>query len=171
MTTVDKYLELADRPNTQRTYAATVRHYELEWRGLLPATPESVAQYLAHYAGSQSVSTLQVRLAGLARWHQDHGFLDPTKAPLVRQVLKGIRSAHNAPPRQARPVEFDVLQRVSDWLSAEIDASQGHPDAQAVRLRRLRDQAMLRLGFWRGFRSTSSVRCNSSTSGWSRAWG
>jgi integrase len=153
VTTVDKYLELADRPNTQRTYAATVRHYELEWRGLLPATPESVAQYLAHYAGSQSVSTLQVRLAGLARWHQDHGFLDPTKAPLVRQVLKGIRSAHNAPPRQARPVEFDVLQRVSDWLSAEIDASQGHPDAQAVRLRRLRDQAMLRLGFWRGFRS------------------
>lgn len=152
MTSVDKYIGLADRANTRRSYAASIRHFELEWRGLLPATPESVAQYLAHYASSQSISTLQVRLAGLARWHQDHGFLDPTKAPLVRQVLKGIRAAHNAPQRQARPVEFDVLQRVSDWLAAQIASAEGQPSSAEL-LRRLRDQAMLRLGFWRGFRS------------------
>jgi integrase len=153
MPTVDDYIELADRPNTKRAYAASVRHFELEWRGLLPATPDTVAQYLAHYAASQSINTLQVKLAGLARWHVDHGFADPTKTPLVRQVLKGIRAAHNAPTRQARPVEFDVLKRVSDWLANEIAESQVDENRRARLLRRCRDQAMLRLGFWRGFRS------------------
>jgi integrase len=153
VSSVDKYLDLAERPNTQRAYAATVRHFELEWRGLLPATPESIAQYLAHYAGTQAVSTLEARLAGLARWHQDHGFMDPTKATMVRQVLKGIRAAHNAPKKQARPVAFDVLKRVSDWLEYEIERARGSDDLRPVLLRRTRDQAILRLGFWRGFRS------------------
>ncbi len=158
MSSVDKYLELADRPNTKRAYAASVRHFELEWRGLLPATPEAVAQYLAHYATSQSINTLQVKLAGLARWHVDHGFADPTKTPLVRQVLKGIRAAHNAPTRQARPVAFDVLRRVSGWLANEIAEAQVDEHRRADLLRRCRDQAMLRLGFWRGFRSDELSR-------------
>ena len=32
------------------------------------------------------------RLAALAQWHQQQGFPDPTKAPVVRQVLKGIHA-------------------------------------------------------------------------------
>jgi integrase len=155
---VDQYLELADRANTRRSYAASVRHYELEWRGALPATPDAIAQYLAHYAPSLTTSTLQVRLAGLSRWHRDHGFVDPTKAPIVQQVLKGVRAAHNAPRRQARPVEFDVLKRVSDWLDEEIIAAGPLAGARADLLRRSRDQAMLRLGFWRGFRSDELCR-------------
>ena len=155
---VDLYLELADRANTRRSYAASVRHFELEWRGALPATPDAIAQYLAHYAPSLTTSTLQVRLAGLSRWHRDHGFVDPTKAPLVQQVLKGVRAAHNAPRRQARPVEFDVLKRVSDWLDAEIAAAEASASPRADLLRRSRDQAMLRLGFWRGFRSDELCR-------------
>ena len=139
---VDLYLELADRANTRRSYAASVRHFELEWRGALPATPDAIAQYLAHYAPSLTTSTLQVRLAGLSRWHRDHGFVDPTKAPLVRQVLKGVRAAHNAPRRQARPIEFDVLKHVSDWLDAEIAAAEASASPRANLLRRSRDQAM-----------------------------
>lgn len=158
MTRVDQYLELADRANTRRSYAASVRHYELEWRGVLPATPEAIAQYLAHYAPALTTSTLQVRLSGLSRWHRDHGFVDPTRAAIVRQVLKGVRTAHNAPPRQARPVEFDVLKRVSDWLDAEIITASALPHPQADLLRRSRDRAMLRLGFWRGFRSDELCR-------------
>ncbi len=158
MSNVDQYLELADRANTRRSYAASVRHYELEWRGALPATPDAIAQYLAHYAPSLTTSTLQVRLAGLSRWHRDHGFVDPTKAPLVQQVLKGVRAAHNAPRRQARPVEFDVLKRVSDWLEAEIAAAETSASPRADLLRRRRDQSMLRLGFWRGFRSDELCR-------------
>ena len=67
MDRVELYLGLAERQNTRRSYAAAIRHFELEWRGLLPATPEAVARYLADYASTLSVNTLKSRLAGLSR--------------------------------------------------------------------------------------------------------
>jgi hypothetical protein len=63
---------------------------------LLPATIDSIARYLAAYAESLSLNTLKHRLAALSRWHQDHGFPDPTKALKIRQLLKGIRTLHPA---------------------------------------------------------------------------
>lgn len=154
MASVESYLQLAERPNTQRSYAAAIRHFEIEWRGMLPTTPETVAEYLATFASSLAINTLQARLAGLSRWHRDHGFQDPTKSELVRRVLKGIRSAHNAPQKQARPIEFTLLEHVSDWLDSDLNRlPAADPNQQTERLRRARDQAMLLLGFWRGFRS------------------
>jgi integrase len=152
MRTVESYLQLAQRPNTERSYAAALRHFEIEWRGLLPATPDVIAEYLAAFAPSLSVNTLQARLAGLSRWHLDHGFPDPTKSQLVRRVLKGIRTAHNRPERHARPVEFDRLEHVCAWLDCEL-LRLGEEGRRAEFLRRARDQAMLLIGFWRGFRA------------------
>ena len=34
----------------------------------------------------------QQRLAALAHWHAEHGFVDPTRAPLVRKVLTRIQN-------------------------------------------------------------------------------
>lgn len=148
---VDIYLKLAERPNTRRSYEAAVRHYEQEWHGLLPATPDAITRYLAAYASTLSINTLRLRLAGLSRWHTDHGFIDPTKAPVVAQVLKGIRAAHLAPEKQAKPIELFFLQRVSECLEQSSPRPGEDPDLH--RLRRARDQAMLLIGFWRGFRA------------------
>lgn len=158
MASVDDYLQLAARPNTERSYTAAVAHFETQWRGRLPATPQLIAEYLAAFAGQLSVNTLEARLAGLARWHKDFGFADPTKAQVVRQVLKGIRTAHNVPEKRARPIEFDRLEHVCDWLREQVEAAESPPGAaqheqRAQLLRRTRDEAMLLLGFWRGFRS------------------
>lgn len=154
--TVESYLELAARPNTVRSYAAAVRHFESEWRGLLPASADMIAEYLAAFAPTLSVNTLEARLAGLAHWHQDHGFPDPTRAALVRRVLKGIRTAHSKPEKQARPVEFEQLEHVCAWIEDQARQLQAPHSDQARRpehLRRSRDAAMLLIGFWRGFRS------------------
>lgn len=151
MNTVETYLKFAERPNTRRSYAAAVRHFEQEWRGLLPATPDSIARYLADQATSVAINTLRLRLAGLSRWHSDHGFADPTKTKLVTQVLKGIRAAHSAPEKQAKPLELMQLQQVVDWL--ELSPPGASEDARIHRLRRTRDRAMLLIGFWRGFRA------------------
>ena len=156
VTTVETYLELAERPNTGRSYAAAVKHFEQEWRGLLPATPDSVARYLADQATAVSINTLRLRLAGLSRWHTDHGFPDPTKANVVIQVFKGIRAVHSAPERQAKPLELLELQRISDWL--ESAPPQAGEDARIHHLRRTRDRAMLLIGFWRGFRADELTR-------------
>lgn len=159
MGTVDGYLQLAQRPNTERSYAAAVRHFETQWRGLLPATPQLIAEYLATFGGTLSINTLQSRLAGLSHWHRDHGFQDPTKASLVQQVLKGIRAAHNAPEKQARPIEFDRLEHVSAWLADAVIWPSAPAEASAADvLRHTRDQAMLLIGFWRGFRADELSR-------------
>ena len=155
MTDLDRYLDAATRANTQRSYASATRHFEVEWGGHLPATADSVARYLADYAEQLSINTLKLRLAALAQWHAEHGFADPTRAPLVRKVFKGIKAVHPAMEKQAEPLQITHLSRVCDWFDAEI----AKPDLnKATRLRYLRDRALVLLGFWRGFRGDELMR-------------
>ena len=152
MSQVDLYLDAAERANTRRSYASAIQHFEVEWEGLLPATIDSIARYLAVYAESLSLNTLKHRLAALSRWHQDHGFPDPTKALKIRQVLKGIRTLHPAQEKRAKPLELEILRGVADWLTSATAAAVSRGDS-ANALRHTRDRALVLLGFWRGFRS------------------
>ncbi len=104
-----------------------------------------------------AINTLKQRLAALAHWHGEHGFVDPTRAPLVRKVLKGIQTLHPRVEKQATPLQLSQLTQVADWLDASILASQGRSD-QAGALRAMRDRALVLLGFWRGFRGDELIR-------------
>lgn len=150
------YLEAAERDNTRRSYGAAIRHFEVEWKGLLPSTADAVSRYLADHAATLAINTLRQRLAALSRWHTDHGFADPTKSPLVLQVLKGIRSIHAVPEKRARPLELDVVQQIDQWLDAAINNAECCGDRLAL-LRHTRNRSLLLLGFWRGFRSDELV--------------
>lgn len=156
MSQVDLYLDAAERANTRRSYASAIQHFEVEWGGLLPATIDSIARYLAAYAESLSLNTLKLRLAALSRWHQDHGFPDPTKASKIRQLLKGIRTLHPAQEKRAKPLELEILRDVSDWLIEATAAAVSRGDSASA-LRQTRDRALVLLGFWRGFRSDELV--------------
>ncbi len=123
MTELDRYLDAATRQNTVRSYASALRHFEVEWQGHLPATPDSVARYLAAYAQTLATSTLRHRLAAIASWHRDHGFVDPTRSPLVRKVLKGIQTLHPGQVKQAAPLQIRRLVELDDWLAAAIAAA------------------------------------------------
>jgi hypothetical protein len=90
---VSYYLSAAEQANTRRSYASAIQYPEVGRGGLLPATIDSIARYLAAFAESLSLNTLKHRLAALSRWHQDHGFPDPTKASKIRQLLKGVRTS------------------------------------------------------------------------------
>lgn len=156
MSRVDDYLDAADRENTRQSYESAIRHFEVEWRGLLPATADSVARYLADHATTHSINTLRHRLAALSRWHADQGFPDPTKSPIVRQVLKGIRSVHPAAEKRARPLQLENLQQTSDWLDLCITNARTRGDQTNV-MRLSRDRSLLLLGFWRGFRADELI--------------
>ncbi|WP_153014525.1 hypothetical protein [Pseudomonas amygdali] len=120
MNDVDRYIDAATRDNTRRSYRAAIEHFEVTWGGFLPATSESVARYLASHAGKLSVNTLKLRLSALAQWHVSQGFADPTKAPVVRKVIKGIRALHPAQEKQAEPLQLQDLEKVIAWLENEI---------------------------------------------------
>ena len=157
MSSVEHYLQAATRANTERAYSAATRHFEEHWGGHLPATADQMARYLAAYAGQLSINTLKHRLAALARWHGDHGFPDPTRAPMVRQVLKGIQTLHPASEKRAAPLQLTHLGQVADWLDGAIKAARDRDDGAAM-LRHLRDRALVLLGFWRGFRGDELLR-------------
>lgn len=157
MSTVEQYLKAATRPNTERAYAGATRHFEVEWGGHLPATADQLARYLAAYAGQLAFSTLKHRLAALAQWHQAYGFADPTRAPIVRRMLKGIQTLHPSQEKRATPLQLGQMGQVVDWLDGAAAAAGTRGDG-ASRLRHLRDRALVLLGFWRGFRGDELVR-------------
>lgn len=156
MSRLAQYIEAAERDNTRKSYASAIRHFEVEWKGLLPSTADAVSRYLADHAPTLAINTLRQRLAALSRWHTDQGFADPTKSPLVRQVLKGIRSIHAVPEKRARPLELVVLEQVAQWLDTAIRNAQQSGDLPTL-LRHTRDRSLILLGFWRGFRSDELV--------------
>lgn len=157
MSELDRYLQAATRDNTRRSYRAAIEHFEVQWGGFLPTTAESVARYLAAYAGELSINTLKLRLSALAQWHNSQGFADPTKAPVVRQVFKGIRALHPVREKQAEPLQLRHLEQVIGWLDEEGTAAAAE-GRQADLLRARRDRALILLGFWRGFRSDELCR-------------
>lgn len=152
MNDLDRYLSAATRDNTRRSYRAAVEHFEVTWGGFLPATSDSVARYLVAYAGALSINTLKLRLSALAQWHNSQGFADPTKAPVVRKVFKGIRALHPAQEKQAEPLQLQHLEQVVAWLDKEALQALADGDQPGL-LRCRRDAALILLGFWRGFRS------------------
>lgn len=154
---LERYLRAATRDNTRRSYRAAIEHFEVEWGGFLPATADSVARYLAHYAGQLAVNTLKLRLSALAQWHSSQGFPDPTKAPLVRQTLRGIRALHPAREKQAEPLQLEQLQRLHAQFTSEAQAAAALGERTRL-LRARRDAALILLGFWRGMRSDELCR-------------
>ena len=90
MSRVDLYLNAAERANTRRSYASAIRHFEIEWRGLLPATIDSIARYLAGHAESLSLNTLKHRLAALSRWHLEQGLSAVSVGAVSDDLLKII---------------------------------------------------------------------------------
>lgn len=157
MSKLDQYVRAATRDNTRASYQSAIRHFEIEWGGFLPATADSVARYLADHAETLAINTLRQRLAALAQWHIDQGFPDPTKAPVVRKVLRGIQALHPAQEKRARPLQMEQLGTITAWLDEAIMSARA-ADLRGDELRHTRNKAILLLGFWRGFRGDELTR-------------
>lgn len=157
MDKIDFYLQASIRENTQKSYANAIQHYEFEWQGLLPATADHIAHYLTDYAGVLSLNTLKQRLAALSQWHMEQGFPDPTKAPIVKKVLKGIKTVHPVQEKQAKPLQLIQLKQTVDYLDQVIEQSKNSGE-RTKQLRYTRNKLLLLLGFWRGFRGDELTR-------------
>lgn len=157
MSEVERYLNAAHRPNTERSYQSALDHFEVEFGGLLPTTPDHIARYLAHFATSLSLNTLRHRLAAIAKWHTEQGFPDPTKAPLVKKVMKGINTLHPVKEKQAKPLLLLQLEQVTTQLEQALQTADMQGDIKQ-QLQLVRDKALLLIGFWRGFRSDELCR-------------
>ncbi|RNJ42378.1 integrase [Mesorhizobium erdmanii] len=127
---------------SKRAYRLDIAHFEATGRQL-PATPETVAAYLAEGAQTYAVATLQRRLASISKAHRALSADDPTKSELVRATLRGIRRTIGVKQRQAQALLRDDLFVILDRLGN--------------RTKDVRDRAMLLLGWGCALRRSELV--------------
>ncbi|MDO8729512.1 MAG: tyrosine-type recombinase/integrase [bacterium] len=139
LATVAAYVEGGLSANTIRAYASDMAHYK-HWGGTIPATPQTVARYLAECAKTLKVSSLSRHLAALAREHAARGLPSPTQSQLVKATLRGIRRAHGCAQKQAKPLTPALMRKLIK------------PVTEYSALRNCRDRALLLVGFYGGFR-------------------
>ena len=70
----------------------------------MPAEPVALARYLVDQATTTRVTTLTRRLSAIAKAHLLAGHDDPTGAPAVRGVLRGLRRDRGTAQRGAPPL-------------------------------------------------------------------
>lgn len=139
------YLEEATAPATRLAYRTDLAHFQA-WGGTLPASPQTVADYLAQLAMTLKPATLQRRLAAISRAHSTLNLPNPVPTELVRLTMRGIRRKHGSAQRQVRPLMKDQL--------IEIILRLGESPLDC------RDRCLLLVGFCAGLRRSELVGLN-----------
>jgi site-specific recombinase XerD len=135
--------------STWRAYDSDLRHFRA-WcaeRGLsaVPATPATLAGYLADLEATHKPATIRRRLASISVAHQVAGLDSPTADAGVRAVAAGIRRRHGTAPRKVQAIRTQLIARLvgplEEW-SPLVDQ---------------RDRALLLIGFAGALRRSELV--------------
>ena len=108
----------ARSPATRQAYAAQWRRFERWCAGrdidAPAATPAEivVAAYLAERAEQSKLATVRSAAAAIAAACRAAGRPDPTKTPIVADMLRGIARQPGAAPRQARALTYDQAREL-----------------------------------------------------------
>src|SRR5947208_12683896 len=139
---VREFIRASKAESTLRGYQSDWRHF-LEWVQQhdtcpLPATPETVACYIAECAGHLKTGSIQRRLNAIAEAHKAVGLESPTSAGMVRNTLKGIKRTIGTAAVQKAPTLIDEIRAMVDATDAGLIG--------------VRDRALILLGVAGGFR-------------------
>ncbi len=124
------YVDAAKSPATLRAYASAWTSFSAWCREHdlvpLPATPSTVAGYVADRADHLRPSTLNKHLAAVSQAHQIAGHPSPTLDVAVKTVLKGVRRTHGTAKVQKRPLLvgdlINIVHGLGDGLRDRRDA-------------------------------------------------
>lgn len=135
-------------PNTRRAYASAWGAFESWARATgvppLPASPETVALYLAHlYGRGRKASTIEVALVAISQTHRDANLPSPRTDPRIRKVVRGIRRRPGTEQTPKAPLLAEQVERIAELTP---DDARGQ-----------RDRALLSLGFATGLRTSELI--------------
>ena len=141
---VDGFTAAAQSAATRRAYADDLKHFRLHG-GKIPATPQMVANYVAAFAETHAVATIQRRLIALHQAHTEQGLMSPVMDRLVKRTMQGIRRTFGVAQRRVKAlVKTDLLEML-------VMVNRQKP------LKAARDRALLLIGFAGALRRSELV--------------
>ena len=138
------YLHQATAENTRRVYQSAVRQFEAHG-GLLPATEQSIANYITMRAQELNPRTLSLHLTALSHWHLYQKLPDPTQTPHIRKLITGITHQHGQPKRKAKALLPEHIEQIVAHCKNNNN------------LKSLRDSALIQVAYFGAFRRSELI--------------
>ncbi len=146
-----KNLKNSKSMNTLRAYQSDYNHfsYFCSKNGFesMPTLPKILSLYLTELSKKSKFSTLKRRLASISILHKIKGHYIDTKHPIIMENLMGIKRVKGSNQKGKKPLLISDLK----LLINAIDESQEKD------VRKIRDKAILLIGFAGGFRRSELV--------------
>ena len=132
----------------------TVNAYESDWDDFVdwcnyqkvsyfPATPETIVNYINDLADYAKANTIARRISAISENYNASGAREnPCMSPLVKQALRGIRRLKGTFQQGKTPILLDDIEDILEC----IDGS------DIPKIQKLRDKAILLIGFMGAFR-------------------
>ncbi len=150
-----KNLKNSKAKNTVRAYKSDFQDFGLFClkNGFknLPTQPKIVSLYLTYLSGKEvKISTIKRRLVSIGVIHKIKGFYLDTKHPIIIENLMGIKRRKGINQKAKKPLLINNLKNIIDVINKE-----NAPD-----IKKLRNKALLLIGFAGGFRRNELVSLN-----------
>ena len=131
--------------NTLRAYQSDFRDFSAfcSKNGLssIPTQPKIIALYITHLSKSSKFSTLKRRIASISVIHKLKGHYLDTKHPIIMENLHGIKRTLGSRQKTKKPLLINDLKLIIKAIDKE----------------KIRDKALILLGFSGGFRRSELV--------------
>jgi len=149
-----KNLKNSKSTNTQRAYQADFKDFSSFCikNGLnsMPTEPKILALYLTHLSTTSKFSTLKRRIASISVIHKMKGHYLDTKHPVIMENLHGIKRAIGSNQKAKKPILISDLKSIINAIDQNSKSEK----------KKIRDKALILLGFSGGFRRSELVDIN-----------
>ena len=137
--------------NTLRAYKADYKDFDIFCSKnnfqSMPADPKILSLYLTHLSKNSKFSTLKRRLASISSVHRIKGHYIDIKHPIIIENLLGIKRNKGIKQTSKKPLLINEIKLIIDVIN----------NSNIKLLRRIRDKALILLGFSGGFRRSELV--------------
>ena len=137
--------------NTLRAYKADYKDFDIFCSKnnfqSMPADPKILSLYLTHLSKNSKFSTLKRRLASISSIHRIKGHYIDIKHPIIIENLLGIKRNKGTKQTSKKPLLINEIKLIIDVIN----------NSNIKLLRRIRDKALILLGFSGGFRRSELV--------------
>ena len=146
-----KNLRNSKAQNTLRAYASDFRHFKNfcidNNVNYLPSDPRIISLYLTKLAKTSKFSTLKRRIASISVIHKMKGHYLDTKHPIIIENLLGIKRVNGSNQKAKKPILINDLKLIINVID----------ETKQVNKRKIRDKAIILVGFSGGFRRSELV--------------